>query len=161
MAIVNKKGSINLEGLDSKPVIMPESRTQKGILLSNKEIVEVDATDDNGSTYRMARIPTNAILNELTIKHDAITGGTDFVVGFYEINDGAAINANVLLASTSFASAGTVDGLSNIDIADSAKQVWELIGLAKDSNSLVDVVITGNVVGTASGTIATNLIYSV
>ena len=153
MAIVNKKGTINLDGLDQDTLIMPNAKTSKGALRVSIDTLEINATDDDTSTYRIARVPSNAVLESITIKNDAITGGNDFFLGFYDINDGVAIDADALLGTTSLASAGDIDGLGSIDIANFGKEVWELAGLDKDPNKLVDIVLTGNTVGTATGTV--------
>jgi len=153
MAIVNKKGTINLDGLDQDTLIMPNAKTSKGIIRTSIDTLEINATDDDTSTYRIARLPSNAVLTDITIKNDAITGGTDFFLGFYDIDEGVAIDANALLGTTSLASAGSIDGLGSIDIANIGKEVWELAGLTEDPHKLVDIVLTGNTVGTASGTV--------
>jgi len=73
MAIVNKKGTINLDGLDQDTLIMPNAKTSKGIIRTSIDTLEINATDDDTSTYRIARIPSNAVLTDITIKNDAIT----------------------------------------------------------------------------------------
>jgi len=160
MAIVNKKGTINLDGLDQDTLIMPNAKTSKGVLRVSIDTLEINATDDDTSTYRLARVPSNAVLDTITIKNDAITGGTDFFLGFYDINDGDAIDADALLGTTSLASAGDIDGLGSINIANFGKEVWELAGLTEDPHKLVDIVLTGNTVGTATGTVTAIVKYT-
>ena len=160
MAIVNKKGIINLYGLDQDTLTMPNAKTSKGVLRVSIDTVGITSTDADGSTYRLARVPSNAVLDTITIKNDAITGGTDFFLGFYDINDGAAIDADALLGTTSLASAGDIDGLGSINIANFGKEVWELAGLTEDPYKLVDIVLTGNTVGTATGTVTAIVKYT-
>lgn len=160
MAVVNTKGSINLDNLDQSPVVMVNSKTAGGSLVSSIETVEVAAADDDGSTYRIARIPSNAVLAEVTIKNDAITGGTDYDLGFYDIAAGAVIDVDALINTTDLSSAGSVDGLGSIDIANLGQEVWELAGLTEDPSKLVDLVLTGNTVGTAAGTITARVSYT-
>ena len=160
MAIVNKKGTINLDGLDQDTLVMPNAKTSKGVLRVSIDTLEINATDDDTSTYRLARVPSNAVLDTITIKNDAITGGTDFFLGFYDINDGAAIDADALRGTTSLASAGDIDGLGSIDIANFGKEVWELAGLTENPHKLVDIVLTGNTVGTATGTVTAIVKYT-
>jgi hypothetical protein len=160
MAIVNKKGIINLYGLDQDTLTMPNAKTSKGVLRVSIDTVGITSTDADGSTYRLARVPSNAVLESITIKNEAITGGTDFFLGFYDINDGAAIDADALLGTTSLASAGDIDGLGSINIANFGKEVWELAGLTEDPYKLVDIVLTGNTVGTATGTVTAIVKYT-
>jgi hypothetical protein len=160
MAVVNTKGSINLNGLGQTPVVMPNGKTSKGNLLTSIETLEIAATDDDTSTYRIARVPSNAVLANITIDHDAITGGTDFDLGFYDIDEGALIDVDALINTVSLASAGTVDGLGTIDIANKGKEVWELAALTADPVKLIDIVLTGNIVGTAAGTVTARVDYT-
>lgn len=160
MAIVNTKGSINLDGLDQTPVVMPNGKTSKGGLMSSIDTLEIAAADDDTSTYRIARVPSNAVLSEITIDHDSITGGTDFDLGFYDINEGALIDVDALINTVSLASAGSVDGMGTIDIANKGKEVWELAGLSIDPVKLIDIVLTANTVGSAAGTVTAKVNYT-
>ena len=160
MAIVNTKGSINLDGLGQIPVVLPNAKTSKGSSLTSIDTLEIAAGDDDGSSYRLARVPSNAVLSEIEIDNDAITGGTDFDLGFYDIDEGAVIDADALINTVSLASAGSVDGLGSIDIANKGKEVWELAGLTADPVKLMDIVLTGNTVGTAAGTVTMKVVYS-
>ena len=45
MAIVNTKGSINLDGLGQTPVVMPNGKTSKGNLMSSIDTLEIAAAD--------------------------------------------------------------------------------------------------------------------
>ena len=69
MAIVNTKGSINIDGLDQVPVLMPNSKTSKGNVVNSIDTLEIAAADDDTSTYRLARVPSNAVLSSLIIDH--------------------------------------------------------------------------------------------
>jgi hypothetical protein len=166
MAIVDKAGSVNnLSSVDTPNALIAQNVTAGGKTRIIRDTVEIDAADDDTSKYRLARLPANAILESITIDHDAITGGTDFDLGFYDVpetNSGAVISGavDVLVDGATLAVAGSVDGLGNVAIENRHKKIWEIAGLAADPNKLVDIVLTGNVVGTASGTVTLSVNYA-
>lgn len=166
MAVVDKAGSVNnLSSVDATNALEAENVTNGGKLRFVRETVEVAAADDDGSKYRVARIPSNVVLNSITIACDAITGGTDYDLGFYDIpekNSGAVIDADALMDGQTLASASRVlDGLQTVAIENLHKKAWELAGLSANPNKLVDLVLTGNTVGTAAGTITVTVVYSI
>ena len=132
MAIVDKSGSINnLSSVDTPSSKKAQNVTDGGKVRFLRDTVEIAAADDDGSKYRLARIPANAVISSIVIATDAITGGTDFDLGFYdtpEVNAGAVIVADALVDGQTLASASRVlDGTSNVDIADLAKKAWEAL----------------------------------
>lgn len=165
MAVVDKAGSINnLSSVDTANARVAENVTNGGKLRFIRETVEIAAADDDGSKYRVARVPANAVVKEIIIACDAITGGTDFDLGLYdtpEINSGAVIDADILMDGQTLASASRVlDGLQTVDIANLHKKLWEIAALTADPRKLVDIVLTGNTVGTAAGTVTVTVVYS-
>lgn len=165
MAVVDKAGSVNnLSSIDTPNTKVAQNVTDGGKLRFVRDTVEIAAADDDGSKYRLARIPANAVIKSITIACDAITGGTDFDLGFYdipEVNSGAVIVADALMNGQTLASASrTIDGTSNVGIADLHKKAWEIAALTTAPSKLFDVVLTGNTVGTAAGTVTLTLEYS-
>lgn len=163
MAVVNTKGSVNISGLDSSPVTLPNVRTNGGQLRVIRDTVEVDATDDDTSTYIVARVASNVMLKDSNTAHDSITGGTDYDLGFYETteNGGAVISVDALVDGSDLSTGSrTLDSMSNVVIEDLHKQVWELAGLTKDPHTDIDIVWTANTVGTATGTITSTVEFS-
>lgn len=160
MAIVNKKGSINIDGLDQDPILMPNSKTSKGGIMYQTDTLEVEAADDDTSTYTVGRLPSNAVIsNASEFSNDAITGGTDYDLGFYNI-DGTVILATALATALDLSSAGSTKLLSSVDIDKRGQEVWQLAGLTEDPHTLIDVVFTANTVGTADGTISSDLYFT-
>ena len=160
MAVVTTKGSINIEGLNASPVVL-NSKLFNSPALRQVETVAVAADNDNTSTYTIARVPSNAVLsNQSEIENDAITGGTDFNVGFYEI-DGTVIDDNALLDALDLSSATTTKLLSGVDKNTRGNQVWQLAGLASDPKTLIDIVLTSVTVGTAAGDVTMETFYTV
>ncbi len=165
MAIKDKSGSVNnLSSVDTPNLFVAENVTNGGKIRMIRETVEIAAADSDGSKYRFARIPANSVIKQITIACDAITGGTDFDLGFYDspdVNSGAVIDADALVDGQSLASASrTIDGTSNVNIADLHKKAWELAGISEKTSKLIDIVLTGNTVGSASGTVTITTIYS-
>lgn len=119
----------------------------------------VAAADSNGSTYRVFNgVPTHYRIHEINIFNGAITGGTDFDLGFYAVDNGAVIDADILVNGADLSSAHAVGsplvGTSNLALLDHTKPIWELLGYTKFSKpSAVDLVLTANVVGSADGDI--------
>ena len=120
---------------------------------------EVAVADDNGSVYRLCRLPSSAILTKLDINADAITAGTDYDVGFYKVGVGGAVVdkdelADGLDLSSGAAIGSEAQGLSAVDIANLGKKVYELLGLTvATKEEYYDLAITANTVGSAAGTI--------
>lgn len=164
MAVVDKAGTINnLSSVDTANKLLAENVTNGGKLKFVRDTVEVAAGDDDGSIYRLARIPSNAVIKEITINHDAITGGSDYDVGFYDIpdtNSGAVIDKDNLADGLDLSSGTSKDGLASVDAASLASKAWSLAGLSADPRKLVDVALTANTVGTAAGTITMTLVYA-
>src|SRR4051812_28967864 len=90
-----KREISSLAGLGEKPVVI-------------RTTFEVAAADSDGSVYRIARgIPTRCRIGKIEIANDAITGGTDWDLGFYLTDDttgvgqvpvgGAVLDADVLM----------------------------------------------------------------
>lgn len=117
---------------------------------------EVAAADDDGSTYLLFKdVPSSFRPTELTVMCDAITGGTDYDIGVYNSETGAVVDKDLLMDGQTLATASRVlDGLQTVDIADLGKTIAELLGLTPSTaKSRYDIVLTGNTVGSAAGTV--------
>lgn len=118
---------------------------------------EVAAGDDDGSIYRLATLPGNAMINKVTVMCDAITGGTDYDLGLYKVLDegGAVLDKDVFMDGQTLASASRVlDGLQTVAIENLTKRVYEHAGHTVSTQlAAYDLALTGNTVGTAAGTV--------
>jgi hypothetical protein len=160
MAVVTTKGSINIDNLDSDPIVL-NSKLFNSPVLRQVETVAIAAADDDTSTYTIARVPSNAVLsNQSEIENDAITGGTDFNVGFY-YTDGTVIDDNALLDALDLSSATSTKLLSGVDKNIRNQEVWQLAGLSSDPKKMIDIVLTSVTVGTAAGDITMETFYTV
>jgi hypothetical protein len=169
MAVVDKAGSVNnLSSIDTPNTKVADNVTNGGKIRMIKDTVEIAAADDDGSKFRLARVPLNAVAEDILLDHDAITGGTDYDLGLYDIpgtNNGAVIDTgtssvDLLINGSDLSSAGSVNGLLNVDIADRHKKLWELAGFTEEQTKLVDITLTANTIGTAAGTVSLKTNFS-
>lgn len=136
--VLNQKRDPNLGGGSRALIYLP--------------LVSVAAADDDDSKYRLGKFNSNAVLYDVKIFNTEITGGTDYDLGFYNIDFGDAVDADVLMEDQSMAStAREVDGMSNVAVEDLNKPIWELLGFSKDPHKQFDLVLTANTVGSADG----------
>ena len=165
MAVVDKAGCLNnLSSVDTPNLNVSKAQTNGAKFQTIIETVEIASGDDNGSKYRVARLQANAVIKEIKILCDAITGGTDYDLGIYEIpetNDGAVIDKDCFMDGQTLASASkTINGFNAVDIANYGKQIWELAGISEATSKAVDIVLTGNTVGSANGTVTVQVTYA-
>ena len=82
--------------------------------------VEVAAGDDDGSKYRFFKaVPSSFRPIACTVMCDAITAGTDYDLGLYDVNLGAVVDKDVLMDGQTLATASkALNGLGIVDIAD-------------------------------------------
>lgn len=168
MAVVNTK-STQITNADATPNVLNNDFVAKGALFEAVATVEVAAADDDGSVFRMVRVPSNARISEVLRANDAITPlapatGTVYDIGVYQTadNGGAAVSANLFandidlsIASTGFAQT------TGVNIADCEKRLWELLGLTADSFRDYDICFTGAAVGNGAGTLSLKVRYTV
>jgi len=122
--------------------------------------VEIAAADDDGSKYRLFKaVPSNMIPVEITVACDAITGGTDYDLGLYNVNLGAVVDKDALMDGQTLASAltrasGHQLGLGIVDVANVGSSLADLDTVSTDKPAAYDIVLTGNTVGSAAGTVS-------
>ena len=147
-----------------------ESRHTKGITYTITERVSVAAADDDGQTWTIGVIPSNAIVQrgKSNLSTTEITAGTDYDLGIHEIDDtatnwlGDAVDADVLMDGQTMAVASlALSPVSSVAAGDGGKPLWELLGESADTNKDYLVVLTANTVGSAAGSIYIELAYTV
>jgi hypothetical protein len=164
MAVANTK-STEIAGLDAAAPAFADRRLSHGRVRKKVGTVEVQAADDNGSVYRIARVHSSWAIHSIRVFNDAITGGTAFDVGLYETaaEGGAAVDDDAY-ASALDLSSGSTAGVEaafesrNVDKVES--KVWQDAGLAADPAMFYDLCVTGDTVGTAAGTISVVVQYT-
>jgi len=122
----------------------------------------VAAADDNGSIYRLFKaLAPDLIPVKIEILNDAITGGTDYDLGFYEPLEGGSgpvIDKDALVDGADLSSGNgqgsELTGLSAVGVEESQQRLWELAGhTATQKQDAYDIALTANTVGTAAGDI--------
>lgn len=117
---------------------------------------DIAAADDDGSIYRVGQIPSDAQILQVLISCTAVTGGTDYELGFYQTlaTGGAVVSKGTLMTGQTLASALTnANGMSNVSVANRAKAVWELLGLSANPKTIYDLAFTADTAGTGAGTV--------
>lgn len=164
--------------LEATPVVFADASELYGKQRTLIETFEIAAADNDADTYTLYPVSLDARIDDLQIFNDAITGGTDYDIGFYKITDnnlGAAIDADKLMDGQTMASARSVFtsvlglGTNAIDIGtESGEKVWELCGYASidaareaNQTNQVYIVITANTVGTAAGSLVVKTVLTV
>jgi hypothetical protein len=162
MAFV-RSDSINITGLDSVPPVLPSSNNNGADIKHVRAHVGILAADADTNNFRMARLPSNAVIKDIKVLCDAITGGTDYDLGVaYPTNKGGAvIDADCLMDGQTLATASKVlDGFAAVAIENRYKELWEIAGLAADPAHNLDIVLTGNTIGTADGDVVIEILYA-
>lgn len=134
-----------------------------------QKLVAVAAADDDGSIYLVGEIPGEAVILDVRCLNKAITAGTDYDLGLYNV-DGTVYSADKILngidmssARTAFTSLAPDFGADNCE-----KMVFEHLGhvskvvpgsgevAAKKSYRLG---LKANTVGSAAGSIVLQILY--
>jgi hypothetical protein len=161
MAVVDKYFNANLvAGKLANP-----AKTQGAITTGIVNVGEVAAADSDGSVYRIGTLPSNAIITNISINADVITGGNDYDVGLYDIGvSGAVIDKDVfadgLNLSGGAAIGSELNGLSAVAIDALDNKLYEHAGkTVSNKKEGYDLALTANTVGSAAGTITTRVEY--
>jgi hypothetical protein len=123
-------------------------------LISAFQSFAVAAGDDDGSVYRIGKINSNAMIYDIVIACTAITGGTDWDLGLYDVDFGPVVDKDLFMDGQTFATASrTINGMSAVTVTNLNKRVYELLGLPSDPLKQYDLALTANTVGTANGSV--------
>lgn len=165
MAVIDSNESVNLANIALNPPVLPQAKTNGASVQAVTSIVSIATTDSATSKWRFARLPSNTLLHQLTVATTAQAGSTDFDIGVAynpDKNVGATISVNCLADALTLASASrTLDGLKDVSIADSAKELWQLAGLTSDPSCDLDLIFTANTIGSAGGTVGFKTEYKI
>lgn len=161
MPLVNLK-STPLSNADASPVVPNYPHEMAGMLRSSVGAIVKGATDNNASTYRFVRLPSNARLVGRRLQNDAITGMTDVDFGLYAVNDGAEVDKDILEDGLNLSSA--VDSgfapFAQIAPENIGKRLWELAGETEDPGGEYDIVATANTSGSGGGDIGLEVLWT-
>lgn len=137
--------------------------SKSGNIFASGQSVAVAAADDDGSVYGLAIVDSSWVPAQINIQTTAITGGTDYDLGLYEVGNGvpgAVVDKDVLMDGQTMASASqTLNGMSAVTADKRGQELWQLLGLSADPQKKYVLALTANTVGTAAGTINVDCIW--
>ncbi len=128
--------------------------------------VAILAAHNNGQIYRVCRIPSWAVIRSILVANSAITAGTDFDLGAYRTTakGGAVIVKDTLLDGVDMSSARaqftSLTYQKQTDLTKAEQPLWKWLSPSSTSDpygELIDICYTANTVGSADGTILTQL----
>ena len=161
MAVVETKSTL-ITNFEAKPPKMNKALVTGGRVREAVATVEVAAADDDLSKYLMIPIFSNWRISSIEIFNDAITAGTDYDVGIFEIS-GVTVLAAAYASVVSMATARVAPldvAFEARDIAKIADQVFQDAGLTEDPLKDFYLGFLANTVGSAAGTLAMRARYT-
>jgi len=149
MSVVNRDSTAIADMVATPRVAVNPAKGAPGLLRETAGYVANAADDSANSIHRFCRVPSNARISQVLLSTgDATTAGA-VDIGIYQIssNGGAVVDADL------FASALALTGgpFQNTDVtyesgeyteAESAKALWEVLGLSADPKREYDVAAT-------------------
>lgn len=155
MALENLKAT-PLSNADATPKVINNARVMRLPAWEAVGTVLVAAGSDVGppaSTYRMARVPSNARISQILAWAAASGNAGQLNFGIYQTPEhgGAVVDADFFLTSTAFdPGAGAVNGADvthrgttgGFSLADAEKPLWEVLALSADPQRDYDIVAT-------------------
>jgi hypothetical protein len=128
--------------------------------------IEVAAADDDGSQYRILRLPASAVLVSLEVAADALGTNAAYDIGAYRpasISSGSVIDqdefASAVAMATAIAWTNILEEAAPTDKSKIGQPLWERCGLTANPGHGIDIVATSTVNGTDAGTIAIRARY--
>lgn len=156
MATVKSTWITNAEAV---PLVLTDASKSVGVLKEASSEATVSATQTSGDIIRLVRVPSNARISQVLLSTGDATLAGAINIGVYQTteNGGAVVDADL------FASALDLSGgpFNNSDqtfesgeytYAESAKPLWEVLGLTADSNREYDICATVTTTGNGMGT---------
>ena len=160
MAVVAVKSTL-ITNADATPAVLNSPRVDGGFERIEVATAEIANTDSIGSTYRMFRVPSNAVMTDLRIYSPDIGTTTISDIGLYRTakDGGAVVDANFFADALSLKD-GALNGVDVLHegggfftIANSGKEIWDALGLSSDPSVFYDVAFTLTAAADATGTV--------
>ena len=157
MAVEARKSSL-ITNADTVPAVLNNPRIDGGFERTKVATAAVTNSDSIASTYRLFRVPSNAVMTDLRVYCPAITtAATD--IGLYrtEKDGGAVVDADLFTSAQVLTSAlnGTdvLHESAVFSLANSGKELWDALGLTSDPSVFYDVTMTLTAAAGATGTV--------
>jgi hypothetical protein len=159
MAVVAVKSTL-ITNADATPAVLNSPRVDGGFERIEVATVAITSGDDIASTYRMFRVPSNAVMTDLRIYSPDIGTTTISDIGLYRTaKDGGAVVDADFFASALSLKDGALNGTDVLhesavfSIANSGKELWDALGLTADPSVFYDVAFTLTGAADATGTV--------
>lgn len=165
MAVVNILSG-QLTNFAATPVVLSGSYYSGGGDFTATDICAMGASDSAASTYRICKIPSNAMVTDVRLMNDANTSGTSYKIGVLLPAGGGVVvagsDAILVPAGTSLAAARSVwtslffpaVAGASAAVANVKSRLWELLGLTADPDLVYEVAVTAVTAGSAGGNVA-------
>jgi hypothetical protein len=159
MAVEAVKSTL-ITNADALPAVLNSPRVDGGFERIEVATVAITNADSVGSTYRMFRVPSNAVVTDLRIYSPDIGTTTISDIGLYRTakDGGAVVDADFFSSAVSLKD-GALNGVDVLhesavfSIANSGKELWDALGLTADPSVFYDVTLTLTGAADATGTI--------
>jgi len=157
MAVVNLKSTL-VTNADATPVVFNSPRVDGGFERIEVSTIAITNGDNTASTYRMFRLPSNAVVTDLRIYSPDIGTTTIADIGLYAADGGAVVDADFFASALSLKD-GALNGTDVLhesavfSIANSGKELWDALGLTSDPGVFYDVALTLTADADATGTV--------
>ena len=157
MAVVAVKSTL-ITNADATPVVLNSPRVDGGSERVAVATAAITDTDSIASTYRMFRVPSNAVMTDLRIYSPDIGTTTITDIGLYAADGGAVADADFFASALSLKD-GALNGVDVLhesavfSIANSGKELWDALGLTADPSVSYDVALTLTGAADADGTV--------
>ena len=133
---------------DATPPVLNNARLTRMSMWESVGTAQATASASIGSTYRLARVPSNARVSQVILACDAFdtTGAGDIGVYQTAANGGAVVSAALFASAVVMTSAlGGTDVTHEsltFGVEKAEKPLWEALGLSADPMRDYDVAIT-------------------
>ena len=157
MAVVEVKSTL-ITNADATPAVLNSPRVDGAFERVKVSTVAITSGDSVASTYRMFRVPSNAVVTDLKIYAPDIGTTTAADIGLYAADGGAVVDAD-FFASALVLNAGALNGTDVLhestvfSIANSGKELWDALGLTSDPSVFYDVAFTLTAAADATATV--------
>ena len=159
MAVVAVKSTL-VTNADALPAVLNSHRVDGGFERIEVATAAITSGDSIASTYRMFRVPSNAVMTDLRIYSPDIGTTTISDIGLYRTaKDGGAVQDADFFASALSLKDGALNGTDVLHeaavftIDNSGKELWEALGLTSDPSVFYDVALTLTAAADATGTV--------
>jgi hypothetical protein len=157
MAVEARKSSL-ITNADEVPAVLNNPRVDGGFERAKIATVAVTNGDSIASTYRLFRVPSNAVMTDLRVYCPAITTAATNIGVYRTEKDGSAVvDADLFTSAQALTSAlaGTdvLHESAVFSLANSGKELWDALGLTSDPSVFYDVTMTLTAAAGATGTV--------